>query len=65
MDCPFAKWISQYRHRSGSTTVAIPLSQIPVLHPVMVRCWYIRRMLGLDDPEPGHGRLLAQMPELP
>jgi maleate cis-trans isomerase len=39
--------------------------QIPVLHPVMVRCWYIRRMLGLDDPVPGRGRLLAQMPALP
>jgi maleate isomerase len=38
--------------------------QIPVLHPVMVRCWYIRRMLGLDEPVPGHGRLLAQMPAL-
>ncbi len=38
---------------------------IPVLHPVLVRCWYIRRMLGLDAPLQGHGRLLAEMPPLP
>ena len=39
--------------------------QIPVLHPVMVRCWYILRMLGLADPVPGRGHLLADMPALP
>lgn len=38
---------------------------IPVLHPVLVRCWYIRRMLGLDAPFSGHGWLLAEMPPLP
>lgn len=38
---------------------------IPVLHPVLVRCWYIRRMLGLDAPLAGHGRLLTAMPPLP
>jgi len=35
---------------------------VPVLHPVVVRCWYIRTKLGRSDPLPGHGRLLAAMP---
>lgn len=38
---------------------------IPVLHPVLVRCWYIRRMLNLTAPMTGHGHLLAAMPPLP
>ncbi|MFM2130317.1 MAG: hypothetical protein RL477_1863 [Pseudomonadota bacterium] len=38
---------------------------IPVLHPVLVRCWYICRMLDMEAPIKGHGRLLAQMPPLP
>jgi maleate cis-trans isomerase len=35
---------------------------VPVLHPVVVRCWYILTMLGRSDPIAGHGRLLATMP---
>jgi maleate cis-trans isomerase len=35
---------------------------VPVLHPVVVRCWYIRTQLGRREPVPGHGRLLAAMP---
>ena len=38
---------------------------VPVLHPVVVRCWYILRMLGRSAPIRGHGRLLATMPPLP
>ena len=35
---------------------------VPVLHPVVVRCWYILTQLGRRQPSPGHGRLLAAMP---
>ncbi len=35
---------------------------VPVLHPVVVRCWYILTKLGRSDPIAGHGRLLAAMP---
>ena len=35
---------------------------VPVLHPVVVRCWYIRTQLGRREPIQGHGRLLAAMP---
>ncbi len=35
---------------------------VPVLHPVVVRCWYILTKLGRGDPIAGHGRLLAAMP---
>ena len=35
---------------------------VPVLHPVVVRCWYIRTQLGRGEPMQGHGRLLAAMP---
>ena len=35
---------------------------VPVLHPVVVRCWYIRTRLGRREPIQGHGRLLAAMP---
>jgi maleate isomerase len=38
---------------------------VPVLQPVVVRCWYILNTLGRTDPIPGHGRLLASMPPLP
>jgi len=34
---------------------------VPVLHPVPVRCWYIQKKLGLNQPVPGYGRLLAEM----
>ncbi|MDX1485166.1 MAG: hypothetical protein R3229_11860 [Alphaproteobacteria bacterium] len=36
--------------------------EIPVLHPVVVRCWYILTQLGRRQPIEGHGRLLATMP---
>jgi len=35
---------------------------VPVLHPVVVRCWYILTQLGRRQPITGHGRLLAAMP---
>ena len=35
---------------------------VPVLHPVVVRCWYILTRLGRGEPMAGHGRLLAAMP---
>ncbi len=35
---------------------------VPVLHPVAVRCWYIQKRLGLRQPVPGYGKLLAEMP---
>ncbi|HSR55981.1 MAG TPA: hypothetical protein VLN73_07045 [Alphaproteobacteria bacterium] len=35
---------------------------VPVLHPVVVRCWYILTELGRNQPIAGHGRLLATMP---
>ena len=35
---------------------------VPVLHPVLVRCWYILTQLGRRQPMAGHGRLLAAMP---
>jgi maleate isomerase len=35
---------------------------VPVLHPVVVRCWYILTKLGRARPIEGHGRLLAAMP---
>jgi maleate cis-trans isomerase len=34
---------------------------VPVLHPVPVRCWYIQKKLGLNEPVQGYGRLLAEM----
>lgn len=37
---------------------------VPVLHPVVVRAWYILQLLGRSDPMPGRGRLLAEMPPL-
>jgi len=35
---------------------------VPVLHPVVVRCWYILTQLGRGQARAGHGRLLAAMP---
>jgi maleate cis-trans isomerase len=35
---------------------------VPVLHPVVVRCWYILTELGRRQPFTGKGQLLAQMP---
>lgn len=35
---------------------------VPVLHPVVVRCWYILTKLGRATPIKRHGRLLATMP---
>ena len=35
---------------------------VPVLHPVVVRYWYIMTQLGRAKPLPGHGRLLSAMP---
>lgn len=38
---------------------------VPVLQPVVVRCWYILSRLGRASPLAGRGRLLAAMPPLP
>jgi maleate isomerase len=38
---------------------------VPVLHPVVVRCWYILQTLGRAKPIKGKGRLLAMMPPIP
>ncbi len=35
---------------------------VPLLHPVVVRCWYILTRLGRAAPIAGHGQLLAAMP---
>lgn len=35
---------------------------VPVLHPVSVRCWYIQKRLGLNQPVPGYGRILSDLP---
>lgn len=35
---------------------------VPVLQPVVVRCWYILTHLGRGRPIMGHGRLLQSMP---
>lgn len=35
---------------------------VPVLHPVVVRCWYILTTLGRARPIMGRGRLLETMP---
>lgn len=35
---------------------------VPVLHPVVVRCWYILTQLGRHQAFTGHGHLLSQMP---
>jgi maleate isomerase len=35
---------------------------VPVLHPVVVRCWYIQKRLHVRQPIRGMGRLLAEMP---
>lgn len=37
---------------------------VPVLHPVVVRCWYILRRLGRTGRYERHGRLLRRMPLL-
>ncbi len=34
---------------------------VPVLHPVPMRCWYIQKKLGLNEPVRGYGRLLEEM----
>jgi maleate cis-trans isomerase len=36
---------------------------VPVVHPGPARCWEIQLRLGLRQPIPGYGRLLAEMPE--
>jgi maleate cis-trans isomerase len=35
---------------------------VPVLHPVSVRCWYIQKRLGLNQPVSGYGRILSDLP---
>ncbi len=35
---------------------------IPVLHPVLGRAWEIQKRLGIHQPMPGYGRLIAELP---
>lgn len=42
-----------------------PLEQdlgLPVIHATPAQCWYIQKLLGVRQPKPGYGRLLAEMP---
>jgi maleate cis-trans isomerase len=34
---------------------------IPILHPVLARAWEVQRRLGVHDPRPGYGRLMAEL----
>jgi maleate cis-trans isomerase len=36
---------------------------VPVVHALPAQCWDIQRHLGLRQPRPGFGRLLAEMPD--
>jgi maleate cis-trans isomerase len=38
---------------------------VPVVHPGPASCWEVQLRLGLCQPIPGYGRLLAEMPEAP
>jgi maleate isomerase len=38
---------------------------VPVVHPGPASCWEVQLRLGLRQPIPGYGRLLAEMPEAP
>ena len=35
---------------------------VPVVHPVTARCWEIQKRLGIEKPQTGFGRLLAELP---
>jgi maleate cis-trans isomerase len=37
--------------------------RVPVVHAIPSQCWDIQRHLGLRQPVPGFGRLLAEMVE--
>ena len=37
---------------------------VPVVHALPARCWETQMRLGVRQPIPGYGRLLAEMPEL-
>ena len=37
---------------------------VPVVHALPARCWETQLRLGVRQPIPGYGRLLAEMPEL-
>jgi maleate cis-trans isomerase len=34
---------------------------VPVIHPIVTRCWEIQLRLSVRQPTPGYGRLLAEM----
>ena len=38
--------------------------EVPVIHAVPVRVWSIQRRLHVNQPVPGYGRLLFEMPPL-
>ncbi|MEK9660113.1 MAG: hypothetical protein VW450_09275, partial [Chloroflexota bacterium] len=38
---------------------------VPVVHAVTARVWYVQRRMHLNEPVPGHGQLLLDMPPLP
>lgn len=37
---------------------------VPVIHPVTARCWEMQKRLGIEAPQAGHGRLLAELPAM-
>ena len=36
---------------------------VPVVHALPARCWETQMRLGVRQPIPGYGRLLAEMPQ--
>jgi maleate cis-trans isomerase len=35
---------------------------VPVTHPITARCWEMQKRLGVETPQTGYGRLLAELP---
>jgi hypothetical protein len=36
--------------------------EVPVVHPVAARVWYVQKQMRIHHPVPGAGRLLAELP---
>jgi len=36
--------------------------EVPVVHPVAARVWYVQKRLHIRQPIQGYGRLLAELP---
>jgi maleate isomerase len=37
---------------------------VPVVHPGPAQCWEFQKRLGIQEPKPGYGQLLAKLPGL-